>query len=872
AIPYELPGTHLNYADAEALRTWLASGSGHQATISDAVAVVDNDYGDRMAVSSSRGPNDPVPSVIKPDVIAPGSDILAAYKTPEEYNMISGTSMSSPHAAGAAALLLSVHPGWTPAEVQAALVSTAESAGVVSHDWATPAGAFDRGGGRVNVSQAAEAGFVLDETPANFVNADPALDGDPSALNLASLGNAQCVGSCSWTRVLSSTWDSAVQWDVSHAADTGVSLTIEPTTFELAPGATQLLTITADVSGASADQWHFGEVVLTPSMSARNGTPAVARLPLAVKPTAGSLPNRIEIHTRRNAGSQLEEGLESIEITDLTIDAYGLVRGTLDQFLVQEIADPSGAEFPNVFFAGRGHFTEITVPGGSPRLVVEVVDTTSPDLDLLVFYDANDNGQPELTDLNGTECQSADAGSWERCDVASPTGGRWFAATINFDASTPGGTDAASLSYAAVDGDAGNLAAEGPSQVDAGAPYDLRVYWDTPTMVAGDRWYGLIELGSDPGHAGNIGRIPVDVIRHADDVTKSVSRQSISADGTYTLTYTIAVQPNITPEELVYSITDTIPAGMTYVPGSATASSGTVNVADNQLTWSGTPVPGYTYEVDTSWSNPACRAPGANSGAYLDLVSLQSNLVPDPSIDEDTLVFSVDFAGGAHNLFGQYYGEILNATATGFMYLEPATEGEEPWINDPIPTASDPNNLMAVYWRDLQIVYDGPANKGVTLVNATDSSGDPFAVIEYDDVEPYPTGSTSDHFDFELIAYYDPDPNRYEYIFAYDNLVGDVTTGTIGLEDLAGTFGVQYAYNDVTLSDGLAICFDLAQTRDQPATITYQVTVTDAGWPRTFTNEVDHQTDNPGSQVATTSVDVITARYKRYLPLILVNQ
>jgi len=96
AIPHELPSIHLNYADSEALRTWLATGSGHIATITDAVVAVDDAYGDRMATGSSRGPNSPVPDVIKPDLIAPGSDILAAYKTPEEYNMIGGTSMASP--------------------------------------------------------------------------------------------------------------------------------------------------------------------------------------------------------------------------------------------------------------------------------------------------------------------------------------------------------------------------------------------------------------------------------------------------------------------------------------------------------------------------------------------------------------------------------------------------------------------------------------------------------------------------------------------------------------------------------------------------------------------------------------------------------
>ena len=74
---------------------------------------------------SSRGPNRAV-SLVSPSVSAPGVDVLAALGTNNdvEWGFESGTSMASPHTAGAFALIDAVHPDWTPAEAQSALMMT----------------------------------------------------------------------------------------------------------------------------------------------------------------------------------------------------------------------------------------------------------------------------------------------------------------------------------------------------------------------------------------------------------------------------------------------------------------------------------------------------------------------------------------------------------------------------------------------------------------------------------------------------------------------------------------------------------------------------------------------------------------------------
>src|SRR5688572_20876457 len=218
---HHLPAVNITHADGITLKAWLAQGSGHTGSIGGLVTDESPSNGDVMAAFSSRGPDPSVPGVLKPDVTAPGVDILAAFNTPAgsigappEYNSISGTSMSGPHTAGAATLLRALHPAWTPDEVRSALVTTAfnsppgdgaEAHGLLKEDSTTGADPFDVGGGRVELRRAARAGLVLDVAPDDYADADPAADGDPTTLNLPTLAHDACASTCSWTRVVEGT-------------------------------------------------------------------------------------------------------------------------------------------------------------------------------------------------------------------------------------------------------------------------------------------------------------------------------------------------------------------------------------------------------------------------------------------------------------------------------------------------------------------------------------------------------------------------------------------------------------------------------------------------------------------------------------------
>jgi uncharacterized repeat protein (TIGR01451 family) len=710
------------------------------------------------------------------------------------------------------------------------------------------------GSGRDDLTKAGQTGFVLDESGANMEAADPATGGDPRTLNLASMANSGCLKTCSWTRNITSVVDSPVSWQVNTSSPDGVVITVTPDSFVLPAGGSQELTITADVTGLPTGDWLFGEVTFSEATGQSINQVPEVHFPLAVVPSTGILPDMVEITTRRNAGSQLEADLQAVEITDLTVESFGLTQATLTSKLLSQ--DPTNDNPYDNLNDGTTFFVTTVVPVDAKRLVAEVTYSQAPDVDLFV-------GTGSTPSSGSLVCSSATSIALEYCEITDPPAGTYWMLVQSWQQSA-NPPDLVTLASAVVPGtDNGNLSVIGPPSVPELTPFDIRVYWDTPEMKAGDRWYGAFSLGSDAGHAGDIATIPVNVVREEDDVTKSANVDAVTPGDV--VTYTITVQPNIFSEDLNYTITDTIPAGMTYVPDSASASDGTVNVVGDTVSWSGLmPMPSYTYNIATSLTNPACSMPFANSGAYVNLAAY--GIHPDPTVSGDTKWYAVDFAGGELNLFNQYYGEILNFTDDGFAFLDPSTPGTTPWTNYPIPTPSDPNNMMAIFWRDMVIVYDAVLNQGVTLANLTDSSDTPIGyIIEYDDAVDY--GGT-DTYDFEMFGYYDPQPDDFEYIFAYDNLVGNTITGTIGLENVDGTDGVQYGFNDLELQDGMAICFDLVPVGMSPVTITYAVTV-DQGAERgdVFTNVAEHNTDNLGSLPEFATDTVIYPPYI-YLPFI----
>ena len=253
---------------------------------------------DSIAGFSSRGPAANF-DLIKPDVTAPGQDILAAVSgttisgSEQVLALYSGTSMSSPHNAGAGALVRQARPTWTPMEIKSALMMTATTA-VTMEDAVTPANPFVRGSGRIRVDRAIKAGLVMNETTANFQAADPGTGGNPQTLNLASLGDNNCFPTCQFTRTFRNPQTSGSLWRV---AVVGLPGAVNTQLMWVPAGASRSITVTINGAALPANgSFNFGTLSLTKLLSgAQTDANAALSLPIgvAVPPPIVSVPASI---------------------------------------------------------------------------------------------------------------------------------------------------------------------------------------------------------------------------------------------------------------------------------------------------------------------------------------------------------------------------------------------------------------------------------------------------------------------------------------------------------------------------------------------------------------------------------------------------
>ncbi|KAL6897336.1 hypothetical protein ACP4OV_007032 [Aristida adscensionis] len=172
----DFPVTEVSAAAAPAILKYIASTSQPVATITPTATVTEYKPAPVVAYFSSRGPSTQTGNILKPDVAAPGVNILASWiptsslppgqKQPSQFNLVSGTSMACPHVAGAAATVKAWNPTWSPAAIRSAIMTTAtqlnNDRSPMTTDAGSPATPYDSGAGQVHPAAALDPGLVFE--------------------------------------------------------------------------------------------------------------------------------------------------------------------------------------------------------------------------------------------------------------------------------------------------------------------------------------------------------------------------------------------------------------------------------------------------------------------------------------------------------------------------------------------------------------------------------------------------------------------------------------------------------------------------------------------------------------------------------------
>ncbi|WP_030490524.1 S8 family serine peptidase [Micromonospora chokoriensis] len=229
-----------------------------------------------VADFSSTGPDKVTFGVFKPDLVAPGSDIIAAVSPAgnfgRQYDAYSGTSMASPYVAGAAAILHATHPDWSPGRIASALRTTAT-------DTVGTSSPLDQGSGFINLAGATDPGLVIEPTAAELVAFSEAAEPDGKELNLPAISLREYDGTrpVTLTRTLTNVGNARETYRSSVFGLPGMKVTVSPASVTLAPGKSATVTITVRRGSAPWDRYVTGSI-------SWHGRTHTARIPVAARP------------------------------------------------------------------------------------------------------------------------------------------------------------------------------------------------------------------------------------------------------------------------------------------------------------------------------------------------------------------------------------------------------------------------------------------------------------------------------------------------------------------------------------------------------------------------------------------------------------
>jgi subtilisin family serine protease len=305
----DIPALMVGAADGNLFLDELNNRAMIDVVLDKSFFLTEQDTGNNMGSFSSRGPG-PVADILKPDVTAPGINILAG-STPDAINSLSGeffafltgTSMSTPHVAGVAALLKQAHPDWSPAAIKSALMTTAYQE-VTLADGTTPAIPFDFGSGHIDPNKANDPGLVYEVTADEYDAfscgvASPDVSQakcdeleangfsfDAADMNQPSISVSEMTSTRTVTRRVTNVSDTSESYNAQIELPSGIDVQVTPASLTVGPGQSATYDVTFTYMSGPLDFYRFGSLTWV-------STDHSVRSVLSVRPISVSAPGDI---------------------------------------------------------------------------------------------------------------------------------------------------------------------------------------------------------------------------------------------------------------------------------------------------------------------------------------------------------------------------------------------------------------------------------------------------------------------------------------------------------------------------------------------------------------------------------------------------
>jgi len=561
-----LPATHLGNIDGSKLRSWLQTGSNHTGTITGQVLVYDDTLGDVMNSSSSRGPAEIVfnsnnsaaaiqhpQNYMKPNVSAPGTSIFSATQTGAGLATLSGTSMSSPHVAGAIALIKAAHPNYTPAQLESSLILTADNSQMLKEDKATKADFADQGAGRARVDLAISNSIYFDISRQQFVNANPQNGADISQLNLPQLVNDNCYPSCSFSRkvkLLSSFNVVNPVWNISTEQSNGLNITVTPNSFDFSNSDEIALNINVDTTANDViGDWAEAKILFTVTSSTNSEafldsvSPSVSKLSVAVYVPAGNYPSIVEKQSQTRHGNFTVQLNNIAAMTDATFVGLGMVVPTLESASLSADSNNSAFDDDGVYETSGSFFSLFEVNTEKQAIIIESNSSANTGADLYVGKDLNINSTPDEREII---CQDRGFVQRKRCVLRNIKPGKYWImmnnnptngfATVSTELAIFDSADTAQKAQFRMPGNfkqGTGLYVKAAVNLQSSASLEV-MYELPPQLSQNNHYYGAIAVGADPDSVGKTAIIPVKITASNPSNGKLYSLNNEVADFNYT--------------------------------------------------------------------------------------------------------------------------------------------------------------------------------------------------------------------------------------------------------------------------------------------------------------------------------------------------